>query len=58
MGMTDAFDKNKADFSVMSPEAKETRPVSYTHLVVGKKYRGNYAKCMEQYVRSRLERCV
>lgn len=25
MGMTDAFDKNKADFSVMSPEAKETR---------------------------------
>lgn len=24
-------------------------------MVVGKKYRGNYAKCMEQYVRSRLE---
>ena len=24
-------------------------------MAVGKKYRGNYAKCMEQYVRSRLE---
>ncbi len=24
-------------------------------MVVGKKYRGNYAKCMEQYVRDRLE---
>ena len=24
-------------------------------MIVGKKYRGNYAKCMERYVRDRLE---
>ena len=26
-------------------------------MIVGKKYRGSYVKCMEHYVRDRLENC-